>query len=373
MGNGALLAFGLLSPFPSTRRLGWRRVAALLPLAWTIGVVAALLNGASPTATAAWAEVAARCTMALPGGLLAAGTLRRQALRFTDLPFPSSTRLPLHVAAASMGGFSLLSALTACFLFTTPPPPPSLLLLPLLSSVAGFGAAWGLARTLNLLQLEVERWIEGVERGQALMAERERISRELHDGIIQSIYAAGLMLEGVLQTIPEDPQAAREQIGHVMTSLNRTIQDIRRYIFNLRGESPEEDLQEGLEEILRDFRINTLLETRLIVEGEPLRPLYAEERAHLFQIVREALSNVARHAKARRVEVLVAYGEETLRLRIADDGVGMAPSFLGSGQGLRNIRERARLLGGTLDIDSAPGRGVTLTVTMPYGRKGERR
>ena len=360
VGYGALLAFGLLSPLPLGRRPGWRRrLAALLPVGWAVGTVAILIAGVPVTEVVDGARIAARYGLALPGGLLAALGLRRQALRTSEPRLPASVKAPLQVAGICLGVLGLLFGLQT---------PADLLSFPLspLYASCGVGITWGLVRALNLVQLEIERWIEGVEQTQALMADRERISRELHDGIIQSIYAAGLMLEGVMQTIPEDPAAARSQLSHAMLSLNQTIQDIRRYIFNLRGEMPEADLEEGLEALLQDFRVNTLLETRLVVDGEEAHPLGAEERGHVFQIVREALSNVARHAQARRVEVHVSYGEDALRLRIADDGVGLVSTAVRGGQGLRNIRERARLLGGTLDIDSAPGKGVTVTLTVPY-------
>ncbi|HID88462.1 MAG TPA: sensor histidine kinase [Anaerolineales bacterium] len=360
VGYGALLAFGALSPLPVERQPTWRRyLATLVPLVWTLGVIGFLAEGLSVERVAAGAEIVARYGMAMPGGILAGLGFREQALRTSEPRLPASVKLPLQIAGGCLGILGLLFGLQAMVdsigsLFAP------------FFALCGLGITWGMVRTVNLVQLEIERWIEGVEQTQALMADRERISRELHDGIIQSIYAAGLMLEGVMQMISEDPAAAQTQLSHAMVSLNQTIQDIRRYIFNLRGGVPEADLREGLEAMLQDFRVNTLLETKLVIEGEEPRPLGAEERGHIFQIVREALSNVARHAQARSVEVRLLFGEDALRLCIADDGIGLSTTVVRSGQGLRNIRERARLLGGTLDIDSAPGKGVTVTLTVPY-------
>jgi len=360
IGYSALLTFGALSPLPTGRQPAWRRyLASLIPLSWTLGVIGFLAEGVPVEKVAAGAEIFARYGMAMPGGILAGLGFREQALQTSEPRLPASVKVPLQVAGWSLGGLGLLFGLQAVvdplgFWFSP------------LYALCGLGITWGMVRTVNLVQLEIERWIEGVEQTQALMADRERISRELHDGIIQSIYAAGLMLEGVMQMIPEDPTAAQTQLSHAMVSLNQTIQDIRRYIFNLRGGMPEADLQEGLEAMLQDFRVNTLLETKLVIEGEEPRPLGAEERGHIFQIVREALSNVARHAQARSVEVRLSFGEDALCLCIADDGIGLSTTAIRGGQGLRNIRERARLLGGTLDIDSAPGKGVTVTLTVPY-------
>jgi two-component system sensor histidine kinase DevS len=215
----------------------------------------------------------------------------------------------------------------------------------------------------------MEVWLESVERMQALASERERIGRELHDGIIQSIYAAGLMLEGAQHSIPDEPEAANAQLKRAIESLNRTIKDIRRYIFDLRGEMPNDDLEIGLRKMLKDFRVNTLLETEFIVEGTNIRPLRTEERQHIFQIAREGLTNVARHARARRVQVSLRYGTSAMQLCISDDGIGLSALPINKGQGLRNIRERARLLDGMLDIDTTPDEGMTLILTVPYQRK----
>ncbi|MBE9472362.1 MAG: sensor histidine kinase, partial [Chloroflexi bacterium] len=236
----------------------------------------------------------------------------------------------------------------------------------LFRGLCGIAITYGIVRALSVILREIELWLESVERRQALARERERIGRELHDGIIQSIYAAGLMLEGSRHSIPDEPEMARAQLTRAIGSLNQTIQDIRRYIFDLRGEMPHDDLEVGLSKMLRDFRVNTLLETEFAVEGEDTRVLGAERRQHIFQIAREALTNVARHAQARRVEVHLRYGTNALQLRISDDGVGLSALPINGGHGLRNIRERARLIDGLLDIDTAPNKGMTLILTVPY-------
>jgi signal transduction histidine kinase len=232
--------------------------------------------------------------------------------------------------------------------------------------IVGAGLTLGLLRALSSVQREIELWIEGVERLQALSADRERIGRDLHDGIIQSIYAAGLLLESLLPIIPSDPMRAQAQLGRVMDSLNETIRDIRRYIFDLRSDIPDEDLASGIGRLLRDFRINTLLETDFAVTGTPTQVLSMERRRHIFQIVREALANTARHAQAQWVEIDLHYGEEMLNLTISDDGIGMETLQVSKGYGLRNIRERARMLDGALRIESAPHEGVTFHLSVPY-------
>lgn len=314
-------------------------------------------------------EASARLGMGLPGGWLACWGLFRRPLSAGNSRYVPLIRSPSRLMG---GALAMLGTTTGILgVLRVFPPSAPVWLYPALSALAlvsGIALSTGLAWTFAIVQQEVEQWAAEVLEAQALAADRERISRELHDGIIQSIYAAGLMLEGVQAQMLEDPAAAQAQISRVMMALNQTIQEIRRYIFNLRGGLPEADLIEGLEALLREFRINTLLETRLIVRGEVRDIPGAERKQHVFQIVREALANVARHAHARKVEVRLTFGPTAFQVQVADDGVGFAMGPVPTGQGLRNIRERARLLDGTLDIESAPGQGVTLTLTVPYQR-----
>ncbi len=233
-------------------------------------------------------------------------------------------------------------------------------------AAVGLGITVGLVRSLTTIQHEVETWVEDVERLQAMAEDRERIGRDLHDGIIQSIYAAGLLLESVIPVIHTDPDRAQGQVGRVIDNLNYTIQDIRRYIFDLRSDMPDDDLQPGIEHLLRDFHVNTLLQTEFEVVGA-VRPIHSmARRRHILQIVREALANTAKHAQARWVRVRLTYDTDSLNLVISDDGVGMEKLLISKGYGLRNIRERTRLLDGTLRIESAPGAGVTFDLTVPY-------
>jgi signal transduction histidine kinase len=373
LGYSVLLSFGLLVSASSNHLVRPRDLVPTVLLAlWLVALVLAVIGGVPSARVAFWGEVVVRYALALPGGLIALWGLQHQTHRAIDPRMLVMARKSLRIAGAALGIFGLLAGLvlpTTSLLFgaraggqTGEVSFPAI--SPLLT-LCGVALTYGLTRTLNVVQREVERWVEGVEQSQALTADRERIGRELHDGIIQSIYAAGLMLEAVRQLIPEDPGAAQAQLSRAMTSLNLTIQDIRRYIFDLREAVPQTDLVSGLRQILRDFHVNTLLETELIIEGKDSRPLGAERQRHIFLIVREGLSNVARHSQARKVQLRLFYRPAALQLDIADDGVGLTGSTT-RGQGLRNIQERARLLEGALEINSTPDQGVTLTVTVPY-------
>jgi len=374
-GYAFLLAFALQTQIAPEERQ-WRRLApaGFVFTLWLVGLIAARMAGATLEQVCLGGELAARYGMALPGGLIAAWWLRRQAYQTIGRERLSLIRPPIRAARVALAAFAVFGGLIgpAAPFFPASYFNQDLLLqetglpIALLRGLCGIVIAYGIVRALRIFLSEIEQWVEGVERRQALASERERIGRELHDGIIQSIYAAGLMLETAQQSIPEDPGGAHSQLERAIDSLNQTIQDIRRYIFDLRGEMPDDDLETGLRKMLKDFRVNTLLEVDFSVEGDDPQLLGSERRRHIFQIARETLANAARHAQARRVEVRLKYDTSVMQLRISDDGVGLSASPDGDGQGLRNIRERARLLDGALDIDSALDEGVTVALSVPY-------
>lgn len=332
---------------------------------------AAVATGFDWQALASPTEIGIRYALALSGGLLTAVGFRQQSYRSLTPALRTRIRPALRLIELSTGAFGLLNLGVVPPLATLGARTLSLDLGHPISlgwawTLVGAGMVWGLARSLTTIQNEIEQWVEDVERLQALAEDRERIGRELHDGIIQSIYAAGLLLESIQPMVPLEPDRAQAQIGRVIDRLNGTIQDIRRYIFDLRSDMQDYDLPEGIEHLLRDFRVNTLLETEFRLTGTVVPIQSTNRRRHIFQIVREALANTARHAQARKVQVHLDYDIDGIVLTISDDGIGMKTLQVGKGYGLRNIRERTRLLEGTLRIESAPGAGVTYHLTIPY-------
>jgi len=238
--------------------------------------------------------------------------------------------------------------------------------VPLARALVGLVLTYSILQALKVFQIETDHWVEQMERTKTLAADRERIGRELHDGTIQSIYAAGLVLEDVRMTMAEEPERAQAQLNRAMASLNRAIQDIRSYIFDLRRGEAVDDLESSLGWLIKDFRVNTLIEVDFNVEGRKQKILEADRAQNLYQIAREALTNIARHAQAHHVDVRLRYGEGQLTLRIADDGVGFPASGInGAGRGLKNMRERAQLVEGALVVESTPNEGVTVVLTMP--------
>ncbi|HEX6511438.1 MAG TPA: PAS domain S-box protein, partial [Chloroflexota bacterium] len=201
----------------------------------------------------------------------------------------------------------------------------------------------------------------------ALLRERERIAMDLHDGVIQSLYGVTLSLGG-LRRLQDRRSPDHGVLGHAITQLTETVQGIRDYIFELRAGAPENaaDLEAGLRAAAEDLSVTSGITSRVSVAADLAR-LPAGTISHLLYIVREALSNVARHARATEVAITVEPHRRGLTLTLTDNGRGFDPRRRGRrlGDGLRNMRWRAGQLGATLAIDSAPGAGTTVRVELP--------
>lgn len=216
------------------------------------------------------------------------------------------------------------------------------------------------------IAIENARLHEQVQR-LAVVAERERIGRDLHDGIIQAIYGIGLSLEDVPEIMAGDPGDASARIDRAIESLNVVIRDIRSFIFGLRPEHLESDgLLEGLASLVEESRYNTTIDIELSSEGVDGLELGPESRQQLIQIAREALSNIARHSSASRASVRLERADGDLRLIVFDNGVGFDAAIdRGPGhRGVVNMQSRAEAIGGTLAIETAPGRGVRIIATV---------
>lgn len=202
-----------------------------------------------------------------------------------------------------------------------------------------------------------------------VVAERERIGRDLHDGVIQGLYAVGLSLEDVERLIEESPAEAAASVDAAIDAIHRSIADIREFVIGLRPSMTGAGLASGIAALADGTRLTTTIdvETRILASTADLSRVGDEARHELLHVVREGLSNVARHAHASRVEVAVTPADEGLRLEIIDNGVGFDPAALAPGghHGLVNLRERAANAGGRLEIDSQPGRGTRLVITIP--------
>jgi signal transduction histidine kinase len=216
------------------------------------------------------------------------------------------------------------------------------------------------------IAMENARLHEQVQR-LAIVDERERISQDLHDGIIQNIYAVGLSLEDVPELIRDDPDEVERRVERAIDSLHLTIRDIRNFIFGLRPELlGGATLEGGLATITEELRHNSMIDVELDasgIDGEPAPNV----TVHLLAVANEALSNVARHSGATRVAVSAATDPDgRLRLVVEDNGRGFDPSAVpGMGhQGLANMRSRIATIGATMDVVSE-ATGTRLEMVVP--------
>jgi signal transduction histidine kinase len=202
----------------------------------------------------------------------------------------------------------------------------------------------------------------------AVVDERLRISRDLHDGIIQSIYAVSLSLEDVSEQIRAEPAAAAARVDRAIDRLHTTIGDIRTMIVGL-GAEVEGGIGGALEAMVGEMLSGSGIDLTIDFSGatELDARLHPEAAHELVQIAREAMSNVARHSGAHRAVLSLTVDAGQATLRIDDDGVGFDPGRrLGSGHfGLANLRDRAAGLAGTLTIESEPERGTRIIVRLP--------
>jgi len=207
-----------------------------------------------------------------------------------------------------------------------------------------------------------------------VVEERDRISKDLHDGIIQSIYGVSLSLEDVPDLMTGEPVEATARIDRAIDSLNLVIRDIRNFILGLQSEFlGGSDLIAGLWALAEEFRLNTALDVTVDVQAsvdEPLA-LSAADRVQLLQMTREALSNAARHSGADRASIRLAVEADEVVLAIADEGIGFDPELIiGSGHlGLRNLRDRARAMNAAVAVDSSPGNGARIIIRVPHDQR----
>ncbi len=202
----------------------------------------------------------------------------------------------------------------------------------------------------------------------AILEERDRIGMDLHDGIIQSIYGAGLVLEHARLLAVEDPQKSQERIQQAIDSLNRTIRDIRSYILDLRPRQfVSEDLLDGLKRLAMEFRANTLTEATLTGAPDEIREMPQAQAAVFFHICQEALANAAKHAHARKVDIRVWATPDRFMLEVRDNGRGfdMTHMNMALGHGLSNMHTRARHFGGDVEVRSAEGEGTSILTWLP--------
>lgn len=318
------------------------------------------------------ANALARYFIGFPGGLLAAYALRRHTyLRIKPLNVPKIV-LTLQTAGVALGVYALLGGLI-------PPPvdffPGNIInretftdfigIPPLVfRSLIGLVIAVALIRALEIFDVETERRIEELEQRQIVTTERERLARELHDGAIQKVYTAGLLVESASRLADSKSEIGTRLVKSVNV-LNDAIVDLRRNLAELHAGSttPSESLPELLRQMAETPHYTSMVRIKLEIDDLQNKRLSPIRSSHVFAIVNESLANIVRHAQAKDVEIHAKDMGAHLQIDIKDDGIGI-PEEPKAGYGLRNMRDRARLLNGNLSFTN--DKGTTVTLTIPW-------
>lgn len=198
-------------------------------------------------------------------------------------------------------------------------------------------------------------------------AERQRLSRQMHDGPAQAMSNFILQTEIAMRLMDVDPAQAKEELGSLKNSALGTFQKVRNFIFELRPMMLDDlGLVPTIRKYVDAFKEQTGMDTALNVTGVERRiEPYLE--VMIFRAIQELLGNAARHSQAASVKLHVDMGSDLVRVSVDDNGRGFDPesALTGGSLGLKLIKERAEMLGGKLDVDSSPGKGARIVFTVP--------
>lgn len=371
-----LFQFGVELHRPLPSRWRWVRfVPAVLFLLWLWWAWTSSLPPG--TDLAQWTntlDILARYGLGFPGALLSAYGLWRAARTLTTAFQRKRVVNGLRLAMVALVGYAVAGGLLV-------PPGPffpanilnevrveelTLIPVPVYRSIFGLMLAFAMIRSLEIFQIELDRHLMTLEENQIVLAERARLGRELHDGTLQKIYAAGLLLRAVERDAARvNGGVSLEQLRQSGDLLNEAVAEIRAHIGMLHKQTDSHSLEAGLRELAQARHLRSLVDIDLQLAIPEHGTLSTRYVGHILAIAHEALSNVARHAHATRVTIAVTGSEQGIEIEIADNGQGMAPDHV-VGYGLRNMQERARLLGGHISLHSRPGDGTTLRLEIPW-------
>ncbi len=200
------------------------------------------------------------------------------------------------------------------------------------------------------------------------VSERARLGRDLHDGVIQSIYAAGMGLAAARTLMYTRPVEAAQSVDQVRDALNETIRDVRNFITGLEPEALQShSFTSAVSGVFKLLRTAGPADGELDIDESAAAQLHLSARTAALQIIRECASNAFRHGHAHHMQVSLRTltSPRAVRLIVADDGAGFDPATVKRGHGLDNIIERARQLGASAEINSFPGKGTRTTVIFP--------
>jgi signal transduction histidine kinase len=211
---------------------------------------------------------------------------------------------------------------------------------------------------------QLQRYVGQVER-LAVVEERNRLAREMHDAVGHRLTVAAVQLEGAQRLISRDPERAGRMVGTVREQVRDALNELRRTVAALRQpEGTDLPLPEALQQLALSFQEATGLHVHLALPDDT-RELPAGHRLALYRAAQEGLTNVQRHAQAQDAWLTLSWEDRAVRLTIGDNGAGLGPSPQESGFGLHGLQERATQLGGHLCIEARPAGGAQISISLP--------
>jgi signal transduction histidine kinase len=312
-----------------------------------------------------------RYLIGLPSGLMAAYGLREHTLK-RIAPY----NVPRIFRAMQLSGISMALYALAAGLIVPPAPffPANWLntetfaqyaILPpqLFRATLGLAMALTTIRFLEIFDVETSRQIEAMEHARVQAEEREHLARELHDGTIQKVYTAGLLVRSAAKlSTPDSPLAGRLETA--VGVLDDAISDLRENLGQLKAPmTTAEPIKSAIHDLATDPRFSSLVTVDLNLDLPDTYYLSPERTFNVLSIVQEALANIVRHARARHVTVAAGCPDNRLRIQITDDGIGIKEDVTG-GQGIHNMRDRASLLHGSLTVEKLT-RGTSVILELP--------
>lgn len=235
-------------------------------------------------------------------------------------------------------------------------------LISVLSGVIAFDFVGRIIVSEEEVHEQLARYAREIEE-LSIMRERNRLAREIHDNLGHYLIAINMQAQAAHAVLKIAPEQAMEALNHIQTLAHEGLQEVRKSIAAVRSLPMENrSLHEAIEALVSDAQSRGLLIDFQII-GEPV-PNSAEVEITIYRIVQEALTNIHKHARAQHATIKMHYGiaPASIKMEICDDGVGAEKA--GGGYGLLGLRERVRLLGGTLQIRTAPGEGFCIEVEV---------
>jgi signal transduction histidine kinase len=227
---------------------------------------------------------------------------------------------------------------------------------------------------LGMERLRLQARVQDQQNEMAVVAERNRIARDMHDGLVQYVYALGLQLEHARDLVAEKPDAVAPVLTGSIQQTNHVLSEMRTFIYQLRPiMMKEKEIGQWVLDLCRQFQEATGIPVEAQVGAPAEEELSPAISIALFRIIQETLANIYKHAQASRATLSLDFGPTGARLVIEDNGRGFDVEArpvraIQQGHGLANIEERVRELGATLELESAPGAGTRLEAVFPYSR-----